>query len=60
MWVVTSGLKPGERVVTAGSQRLRPGQVVKPVAPTAGDLKAAEGKPPGAPASATAKAGEGT
>jgi membrane fusion protein (multidrug efflux system) len=59
MWVVTSGLKPGERVVTAGSQRLRPGQVVKPVAATAGELKAAEGTPPGAPASATAKAGEG-
>ena len=59
MWVVASGLKAGERVVTAGSQRLRPGQVVKPVAASAGELKAAEGKPPGAPGDATAKAGEG-
>ncbi|HET9598231.1 MAG TPA: efflux RND transporter periplasmic adaptor subunit [Anaeromyxobacteraceae bacterium] len=59
MWVVTSGLKPGERVVTAGSQRLRPGQVVKPVAPSPAEMKAAEGQPPGAPAGATAKASEG-
>ena len=30
-WVVTSGLNPGERVVTEGTARVRPGQLVQPV-----------------------------
>jgi len=30
-WVVTSGLKPGDRVITQGLNKLRPGQTVKPV-----------------------------
>ena len=29
-WVVTAGLKPGERVVTQGTGRLKPGSAVKP------------------------------
>ncbi|MCS8129846.1 efflux RND transporter periplasmic adaptor subunit [Pseudomonas aeruginosa] len=31
-WLVESGLKPGDRVVTEGVQRLRPGIALKPVA----------------------------
>ena len=30
MWVVTSGLKPGERVVAEGAQKLRDGEAVTP------------------------------
>ncbi len=30
-WVVTSGLVPGERVVTEGTARVREGQIVRPV-----------------------------
>ena len=30
-WIVTGGLKPGDRVIVEGSQNARPGQVVKPV-----------------------------
>ena len=32
-WVVTDGLKPGERVIVDGLQSVRPGMVVQPVAP---------------------------
>lgn len=32
-WLVTSGLKPGDKVVVDGAQMLRPGMPVKPVAP---------------------------
>ena len=32
-WVVTSGLKPGDRLIVEGLLNLRPGTVVKPVAP---------------------------
>jgi membrane fusion protein (multidrug efflux system) len=31
-WVVSSGLKPGERVIVQGTDKARPGQQVKPVA----------------------------
>jgi membrane fusion protein, multidrug efflux system len=31
-WVVTSGLKPGERVIVDGLQKVRPGMTVQPVA----------------------------
>jgi membrane fusion protein (multidrug efflux system) len=30
MWVVTEGLKPGERVIAEGMQRVRDGMVVNP------------------------------
>ena len=30
-WIVTSGLKPGERVVVEGLQKIKPGATVKPV-----------------------------
>jgi len=30
-WVVTAGLKPGERVIVEGTAKARPGQTVKPV-----------------------------
>jgi RND family efflux transporter MFP subunit len=38
MWIIDDGLKPGERVVAEGTQKVRPGQVVspKPFAPPAG------------------------
>jgi len=29
-WIVTDGLKPGERVVAEGTQKVRPGSLVKP------------------------------
>jgi RND family efflux transporter MFP subunit len=32
LWVVTNGLKPGERVVVEGGDRVRPGQKVRPEA----------------------------
>jgi membrane fusion protein (multidrug efflux system) len=32
-WVVSSGLKPGERIVVEGISKLRPGATIKPVAP---------------------------
>jgi len=35
MWVVTAGLKPGERIIVDGLQKVRPGAPVKPVAPRA-------------------------
>jgi membrane fusion protein (multidrug efflux system) len=34
-WVVTGGLTTGDRVITAGSQKIRPGMVVAPVIPGA-------------------------
>lgn len=36
MWIVTEGLKPGERVVVEGVLKLRDGAQVNPVAPKAG------------------------
>jgi membrane fusion protein (multidrug efflux system) len=30
-WVVTDGLKPGDRIITQGTAKVRPGQKVKPV-----------------------------
>jgi membrane fusion protein (multidrug efflux system) len=32
LWVVTSGLKPGEKIIVDGLQKVRPGAPVKPVA----------------------------
>ncbi len=42
-WLVTSGLKPGDKIVVDGAQMLRPGMPVKPVAAQA--AKAAAGTP---------------
>jgi len=36
LWVIDEGLKPGERVVVAGLQKVRPGMAVTPQAPAAG------------------------
>ncbi len=65
-WLVTEGLKPGDRLIVEGLQRVRPDQVVRPVpaGSTAGKGgKAGEGKPgetkpgnAGAAASASASA----
>jgi len=30
LWVITSGLKPGERVVAAGAEKVKEGQLVNP------------------------------
>ncbi len=47
-WVVEGGLKPGEMVIVEGTNKVRPGMPVKPVAANAGsDGKGAPaGKPP--------------
>lgn len=49
-WVVTSGLKTGEKVMVDGFQKLQPGATVKPVPWQAGGAKPAGA--PGGPASA--------
>jgi RND family efflux transporter MFP subunit len=43
LWLIEDGLKPGDRAIVAGSQRLRDGMVVRPVAASAPQA-AAEGK----------------
>jgi membrane fusion protein (multidrug efflux system) len=50
-WVVTSGLKPGDAVITDNLMKLRPGAAVQPHAPGAGPQQ-----PPGAGAPGTAPA----
>lgn len=50
-WLVTSGLKAGDKVVVDGAQMLRPGMPVKPVAPQAA-------KPAGGAAPAAGQAAE--
>lgn len=40
-WVVEQGLKPGERIALAGTQRLKTGAKIAPVAPQAGQAPAA-------------------
>jgi membrane fusion protein (multidrug efflux system) len=49
-WIVLEGLKPGERVIVDGFQKIRPGGTVKPVAWTSGAPVAA-----GVPASAASR-----
>ncbi|MFZ3380073.1 MAG: efflux transporter periplasmic adaptor subunit, partial [Candidatus Acidiferrales bacterium] len=34
LWIITGGLKPGERVITEGIQKVGPGSPVKPVEDT--------------------------
>jgi membrane fusion protein (multidrug efflux system) len=53
-WVVTSGLKTGEKVMVDGFQKLQPGATVKPVPWQSGGAKPAVG--PGAPAGAASAA----
>jgi len=45
-WIVTSGLKPGDKLIVEGLLNLRPGATVKPAAPQQ------VGKPAGAPGAA--------
>ena len=54
-WIVTSGLKPGDKLIVEGLLNLRPGATVKPAAPQQ------VGKTPGngaAPAAGTTQAGK--
>lgn len=50
-WVVTAGLRPGDKVITQGLGKLKPGQPVKPVPETAPQMRtggakgSASGKP---------------
>lgn len=53
-WVVTSGLKSGEKVMVDGFQKLQPGATVKPVPWQSGGAKPAGS--PGAPAGAASAA----
>jgi membrane fusion protein (multidrug efflux system) len=50
-WLVTSGLSAGDKVITQGLIRIRPGQVVRPVPassePTPGDEGGDSGRPAG-------------
>jgi membrane fusion protein (multidrug efflux system) len=48
-WVVDSGLAAGDRVVTEGIGKLRPGTAVKPVVTAAVDSHPGTGPPPAAP-----------
>src|SRR5262249_26891540 len=50
MWIVNEGLKPGERVVAEGTQRVRPGLLVNPrpfvaPSPAQGQPSPAQGRP---------------
>jgi len=55
-WLISEGLKPGERVVAEGTQKVRPGMTVetKPFVPAA-PATGAPGKAAPGPAAATAK-----
>ena len=61
-WLVTSGLKAGDKVVLDGAQMLRPGAAVKPVAAQAakpaGAAPAAQGQGAGQPQAGQNQAGE--
>jgi membrane fusion protein (multidrug efflux system) len=55
LWVISEGLRPGDRVVVEGVQKLRPGMVVTatpyaPPAPAGSPTKAASLETPTAPA----------
>jgi RND family efflux transporter MFP subunit len=55
-YIVTAGLKPGERVIVEGLQKARPGMQVKPELKAAGDGKPAPPQSPAAPPPAPAPA----
>jgi membrane fusion protein (multidrug efflux system) len=44
-WLVTSGLQPGDRLITEGLQRVQPGVALRPV--PAGSPPTAAPRPPG-------------
>ena len=46
-WIVTSGLKSGERVILEGLQKVQPGMAVKPVPFDSGSTNAAADETPG-------------
>jgi len=48
-YIVSAGLKPGERVIVEGIQKARPGMQVKPELKAAADGKPAPTQPPAAP-----------
>jgi RND family efflux transporter MFP subunit len=52
LWVITEGLKPGERVIVAGLQNVRAGAVVKAV-PVDAEPAGADGQPGAASATGT-------
>ena len=57
-WVVTDGLKPGDRVIVEGLQKVKPGAPVKPVpwkGPVGATLAAGPGAAAAAPEQAAAK-----
>ena len=55
MWVIDEGLKPGERVVAEGVQKVRQGTIVNPMSygsepqSGAGQVQKSDGKPPAEP-----------
>ena len=55
-YIVTAGLKPGERVIVEGLQKARPGMQVKPELKAAGDGKPTPAQSPAAPPPAPAPA----
>lgn len=55
-YIVTAGLKPGERVIVEGLQKARPGMQVKPELKAAGDGKPTPAQSPAAPPTAPAPA----
>jgi membrane fusion protein (multidrug efflux system) len=52
LWLIEEGLKPGERAIVAGTQRLKDGMVVRPVAAGAPQAAGGEGKGASAPQAA--------
>lgn len=44
-WLVASGLNPGDRVITEGLQRVRPGVVVREAAPAGDGSQSTQGSP---------------
>jgi len=55
-YIITAGLKPGERVIVEGLQKARPGMQVKPELKAAGDGKPTPAQSPAAPPPAPAPA----
>jgi membrane fusion protein (multidrug efflux system) len=55
-WLVTAGLKPGDKVVVQGGQSLRPGMAVKAVPVSGGASGGAPAQPQGAQTPAQSKA----
>lgn len=54
-WLVTAGLKPGDRVIVEGLDRVRPGEVVRPV-PAGSPSRPASERPANEPAAQGARA----